>query len=42
MRAAHRGGESRRSGLMKYLVMVQGTQADYDAMRGKASAHSPA
>ncbi|OUD01384.1 YciI family protein [Streptomyces swartbergensis] len=27
---------------MKYLVMVQGTQADYDAMRGKASAHSPA
>lgn len=27
---------------MKYLVMVQGTQADYEAMRGKASAHSPA
>ncbi|MFF6877845.1 MULTISPECIES: YciI family protein [Streptomyces] len=27
---------------MKYLVMVQGTQADYDAMRGKASTHSPA
>ncbi|MEV3989561.1 YciI family protein [Streptomyces sp. NPDC049837] len=27
---------------MKYLVMVQGTQADYDAMSGKASAHSPA
>lgn len=27
---------------MKYLVMVQGTQADYDAMTGKASAHSPA
>ncbi|MEU0201709.1 MULTISPECIES: YciI family protein [unclassified Streptomyces] len=27
---------------MKYLVMVQGTQADYDAMRGKASATSPA
>ncbi|MFF7794082.1 YciI family protein [Streptomyces sp. NPDC007991] len=27
---------------MKYLVMVQGTQADYDAMRGRASAHSPA
>jgi hypothetical protein len=27
---------------MKYLVMVQGTQADYDAMRGKASANSPA
>ncbi|MFD5739302.1 YciI family protein [Streptomyces massasporeus] len=27
---------------MKYLVMVQGTQADYDAMRGKASADSPA
>ncbi|CAM5707026.1 YciI family protein [Streptomyces purpurascens] len=27
---------------MKYLVMVQGTQADYEAMRGKASADSPA
>ncbi|MBZ9642606.1 MULTISPECIES: YciI family protein [Streptomyces] len=27
---------------MKYLVMVQGTQADYEAMRGKASAQSPA
>ncbi|MEU0944804.1 YciI family protein [Streptomyces canus] len=27
---------------MKYLVMVQGTQADYDAMRGKGSEHSPA
>ncbi|MET9684892.1 YciI family protein [Streptomyces coeruleorubidus] len=27
---------------MKYLVMVQGTQAGYDAMRGKASANSPA
>ncbi|MER7108061.1 YciI family protein [Streptomyces sp. NPDC000229] len=27
---------------MKYLVMVQGTQADYDAMNGKASPHSPA
>jgi hypothetical protein len=27
---------------MKYLVMVQGTQADYDAMRGRASATSPA
>ncbi|MFI6851690.1 YciI family protein [Streptomyces sp. NPDC050416] len=27
---------------MKYLVMVQGTQTDYDAMRGRASAHSPA
>lgn len=27
---------------MKYLVMVQGTQADYEAMRGKASATSPA
>ncbi|MFJ9827057.1 YciI family protein [Streptomyces sp. NPDC101160] len=27
---------------MKYLVMVQGAQADYDAMNGKASAHSPA
>jgi hypothetical protein len=27
---------------MKYLVMVQGTQADYEAMKGKASAHSPA
>ncbi|MFF3326052.1 YciI family protein [Streptomyces sp. NPDC002889] len=27
---------------MKYLVMVQGTQADYEAMRGKASEHSPA
>jgi hypothetical protein len=26
---------------MKYLVMVQGTQADYEAMRGKASEHSP-
>ncbi|WP_171112000.1 MULTISPECIES: YciI family protein [unclassified Streptomyces] len=27
---------------MKYLVMVQGTQADYEAMRGNASEHSPA
>ncbi|MGI5398025.1 YciI family protein [Streptomyces sp. CA-135486] len=27
---------------MKYLVMVQGSQADYEAMRGKASTHSPA
>ncbi|MFC8506248.1 YciI family protein [Streptomyces sp. NPDC057411] len=27
---------------MKYLVMVQGAQADYDAMNGKASGHSPA
>ncbi|MEY2246697.1 YciI family protein [Streptomyces sp. SAS_267] len=27
---------------MKYLVMVQGTHADYEAMRGKASAGSPA
>lgn len=27
---------------MKYLVMVQGSQADYEAMNGKASAHSPA
>ncbi|MGI5428527.1 YciI family protein [Streptomyces sp. CA-179760] len=27
---------------MKYLVMVQGTQADYEAMRGNASADSPA
>ncbi|MEU8757679.1 YciI family protein [Streptomyces sp. NPDC048659] len=27
---------------MKYLVMVQGAQADYDAMKGKPSAHSPA
>jgi hypothetical protein len=27
---------------MKYLVMVQGTQADYDAMAGRPSAHSPA
>ncbi|MFJ7157863.1 YciI family protein [Streptomyces sp. NPDC101118] len=27
---------------MKYLVMVQGAQADYDAMNGRASAHSPA
>jgi hypothetical protein len=27
---------------MKYLVMVQGTQADYEGMRGKASAGSPA
>ncbi|MEU6349519.1 YciI family protein [Streptomyces sp. NPDC047072] len=27
---------------MKYLVMVQGTQADYEAMRGKGSAKSPA
>ncbi|MFJ9864713.1 YciI family protein [Streptomyces sp. NPDC101165] len=26
---------------MKYLVMVQGTQADYDAMAGKASEHAP-
>ncbi|WP_030676543.1 YciI family protein [Streptomyces sp. NRRL B-1347] len=27
---------------MKYLVMIQGAQADYAAMNGKASAHSPA
>ncbi|GGZ56780.1 hypothetical protein GCM10010387_58500 [Streptomyces inusitatus] len=27
---------------MKYLVMVQGAQVDYEAMVGKASAHSPA
>ncbi len=27
---------------MKYLVMVQGTQADYDAQAGKPSEHSPA
>jgi hypothetical protein len=27
---------------MKYLVMVQGSQADYEAMQGKANAHSPA
>ncbi|WP_406495436.1 YciI family protein [Streptomyces sp. NBC_01604] len=27
---------------MKYLVMVQGTQADYEAMSGKASPGSPA
>ncbi|MFE9019689.1 YciI family protein [Streptomyces sp. NPDC007808] len=27
---------------MKYLVMVQGTQADYEAMQGKASEHSVA
>ncbi|MEU1040054.1 YciI family protein [Streptomyces sp. NPDC005551] len=27
---------------MKYLVMVQGTQADYDAMGGRASDRSPA
>ncbi|WP_405615662.1 YciI family protein [Streptomyces sp. NBC_01511] len=27
---------------MKYLVMVQGSQADYDAMSGKASEHSAA
>lgn len=27
---------------MKYLVMVQGSQADYDAMTGKGNAHSPA
>ncbi|MFF8292788.1 YciI family protein [Streptomyces sp. NPDC016309] len=27
---------------MKYLVMVQGTQADYDAMGGGASAGGPA
>lgn len=27
---------------MKYLMMVQGTQADYEAMAGRASAHSPA
>lgn len=27
---------------MKYLVMVQGTQQDYEAMRGKSSKHSPA
>lgn len=27
---------------MKYLVMVQGTQADYEAMQGKANEHSPA
>ncbi|MGW6457845.1 YciI family protein [Streptomyces sp. NPDC055078] len=27
---------------MKYLVMVQSAQVDYDAMGGKGSAHSPA
>ncbi|MFD3485542.1 MULTISPECIES: YciI family protein [unclassified Streptomyces] len=27
---------------MKYLVMVQGSQVDYDAMTGKGSAQSPA
>ncbi|KND27448.1 YciI family protein [Streptomyces stelliscabiei] len=27
---------------MKYLLMVLGTQADYEGMRGKASAGSPA
>uniref|UniRef100_A0AAU3H048 YciI family protein n=1 Tax=Streptomyces sp. NBC_01401 TaxID=2903854 RepID=A0AAU3H048_9ACTN len=27
---------------MKYLVMIQGSQADYDAMSGKPSAESPA
>ena len=27
---------------MKYLVMVQGTQMDYEAMRGKAATDSPA
>ncbi len=27
---------------MKYLVMVQGSQADYDAMAGKASKSGPA
>ena len=27
---------------MKYLVMVQGTQADYEAMRGDGSEHAPA
>ncbi|MEV4333781.1 YciI family protein [Streptomyces sp. NPDC049597] len=27
---------------MKYLVMIQGTQADYEAMRGKASPGAPA
>lgn len=27
---------------MKYLMMIQGSQADYEAMAGKASAGSPA
>ncbi|SDM57578.1 YciI family protein [Streptomyces wuyuanensis] len=27
---------------MKYLVMVQGSQADYEAMTGQPSSHSPA
>lgn len=27
---------------MKYLVMVQGSQADYEAMRGTATTHGPA
>ncbi|MGW0881054.1 YciI family protein [Streptomyces sp. NPDC002671] len=27
---------------MKYLVMVRGTQADYDAMAGKPTPHAPA
>ena len=31
-----------RSGPMKYLVMVRGTQADYEGIRGKASETSPA
>ncbi|WP_330337859.1 YciI family protein [Streptomyces sp. NBC_00557] len=26
---------------MRYLVMVQGTQADYDAMAGRPTAHAP-
>ncbi len=31
-----------RSGVLKYLMMVQGTQADYDAMTGSPSPGSPA
>ncbi len=27
---------------MRYMVMVQGSQADYEAMNGEASEHSPA
>ncbi|MGN9791518.1 YciI family protein [Streptomyces sp. OZ13] len=27
---------------MKYLVMIQGTQADYEAMSGNGSEHAPA
>jgi hypothetical protein len=41
VKAAPQGPKS-EEWTMKYLVMVQGAQADYEAMGGKGNAHSPA